>query len=45
MPCLLEETPIEVTQDGQNQATNILVDSVKYIWVLANPLAVKLGVG
>ena len=37
---LLEETPIEVIQDGQNRSTNKLVASVKYIWVLATPLAI-----
>ena len=42
---LLEETPLEVTQDGWNQATNKLVYSVKYLWVLATPLAVDLRVG
>ena len=39
---LLEETPLEVTQDGRNQATNNLVASVKYLLVLATPLAVGL---
>ena len=36
-----EEAPLKVIQYGQNQATNKLVASVKYIWVLANPLAVE----
>ena len=34
-----------MTQDGRNCATNKLVASVKYIWVLATPLSVDLGVG
>ena len=42
---LLEETPLKVTQDGQNRATNKLVAIVKYIWVLANQLAVDLRFG
>ena len=42
---LIEETTLEVTQDGQNRATNKLVDSVKYLWVLATPLSVDLRVG
>ena len=37
---LLEKTTIEVTQDGRNRATNKLVASVKYLWVLATPFAV-----
>ena len=41
---LLEETPLEVTQDSQNRATNKLVASEKYHWVLATPLAVDLRV-
>ena len=42
---LLEEPPVEVTKDGQKRATNKLVASVKYIWVIATPLAVYIGVG
>ena len=42
---LLEETPIEVTQDVRNWANNKLFASVKYLWVLATPLAVDLGFG
>ena len=42
---LLEEDPIEVIQDGQKKDTNKLVDSVKYIWILATPLYLDLGVG
>ena len=42
MISLLEETPLEVTEDGRNWATNRLVDSVKYIWVMATPLSVDL---
>ena len=34
---LLEETPLEVTQDDRNRATNKMVASVKYLWVLATP--------
>ena len=45
MLSILEETPIEVTQDGINRATNELVASVKYIWVLSTPLAVDRIVG
>ena len=45
MISLIKEAPLEVIQDGQNQATNKLVASVKYIWVIATPLAVDLGVG
>ena len=41
---LLEETPLKVTQDGQNRATNKLVTRVKYIWVLATPVDVDLRV-
>ena len=41
---ILEEAPLEVIQDGQNWDTNKLVASVKYIWVVANPLSVELGV-
>ena len=41
---LLNETPIEVTQDGWNWVTNKLVASVKYLWFQATPLAVDLGV-
>ena len=42
---LIEETPLEVTQDGRNHATNKLIASVKWIWFLATPLAVDLKVG
>ena len=42
---LLEEISLEVTQDNRNRDTNKLVASVKYLWVLATPLAVYLGVG
>ena len=42
---LLKETPLEVTQNGQNWATNKLVASVKYLWVLATPLAVDVRFG
>ena len=42
---LLEETPLEVTQDGRKRATNKLVASVKYIWVLAAQLDVDLRFG
>ena len=42
---LLEETPLKVTQDGRKGATNKLIASVKYLWVIANPLAVDLRVG
>ena len=42
---LLEETPLKVTQDGKNRATNKLVAIVKYIWVLATPLVVDLRYG
>ena len=45
MLSLLEETPLKVTQDGRNRATNKLVASVKYLWFLENPSAVDLGVG
>ena len=45
MLSLLEETPLKVTQDGQKWATNKLVDSIKYLWVLVTPLAVELIVG
>ena len=45
MLSLIEETPLEVTQDGQNRATNKLVASLKYIWVLATPLAMDFGFG
>ena len=41
---LLEETTLEATQDSQNRATNKLVVSVKYIWILATELNVELGV-
>ena len=42
---LFEESPLEVIQDGRNQDTNKVVASVKYLWVLATPLDVDLGVG
>ena len=42
---LLEETPLKVTQDGKNRNTNKMVDRVKYLWVLATPLDVDVGVG
>ena len=45
MLSLLKEAPLEVTQYGQNRATNKLVDSAKYLWVLATPLAVDLRDG
>ena len=45
MLSLLKETPLEVTQEGQNGATNKLVAGVKYLFVLATPLAVDLRVG
>ena len=37
--------PLKVTQDGQERATDKLVARVKYILVLATPLAVDLRVG
>ena len=40
MISLPEETPLDVAQDGRNLATNKLVASVKYLWVLATLLAV-----
>ena len=40
-----EEAPLEMIQYNQNRATNKLVASVKYLWVLANPLGLDLGVG
>ena len=40
MSLVTEEIPLEVTQDGQNRATNKLVASFKYIWVLASALDV-----
>ena len=42
---LLKENTLKVTRDGQNQAAKKLVASVKYLWVLATPLAVDLRVG
>ena len=44
MLCLLEEALIEVIQNGQNQDNDKLVASVKYLWVLENPLYMDLGV-
>ena len=41
----LEEAHLTVIQDGENWSTNEVVDSVKYIWSQATPLAVELGVG
>ena len=40
-----EEAPLEVIQYGQKWATNTVVASVKYLWVLATQLDVDLGVG
>ena len=45
MISLLNETPLEVTQDSQNRDTIKRVASVKRLWVLATPLSVDLGVG
>ena len=42
---LLDETPLEVTQDGTHRDNYKLVSSIKYLWVLTTSLAVDLGVG
>ena len=42
---LLKETALKVTQDDQNRDTDKLVAIIKYLWVLATPLAVELRVG
>ena len=45
MLSLLKENPLEATKGVRNRATIKLVASVKYLWVLENPLYVDLGVG